>query len=155
MTHFKNSINTMLHETTRLQALPRCSPSLKGLFLKLTSAREIVTSLETLLNGQQPSVNGLLETRLQAPDITTFQQEPPSILQTSHLPSQVQAYLPRVALPTFGGEVQEYWEFKEAFQSLVGEVYRAPSVYIMQLKSQLKATEAKNMLIGVRNINEA
>ena len=151
----KEFTSTLLGEAAGLAALSHHSPSLRDLDSKLRTAKGTVTSLEMLLERQKVSVGSHLDALPQAPTTSTTYQDPPSLLNTSSQHRQGQAYLPRAALPSFGGEVQDYWEFREVFRSLMDGVYLEPSVYIMQLKNQLTAKEAKNMLRGVRSIPKA
>jgi hypothetical protein len=151
----KESTNALLVETARLQTLQHPSPSLRDLVSKLQTVTGTVTSLEMLLERQQLPANSHPSAVHRPPATSTFQQEPTSHICSSPQHRQGQAYLPRISLPSFGGEVQDYWEFREVFRSLVEGVYLEPSVYIMQLKNQLAPKEAKNMLQGVRSIPEA
>ena len=64
------------------------------------------------------------------------------------------AHLQRMSLPQFSGAVEDYWEFREVFHTLVGNTYPEPALYIHQLKAHI-TQEGKNMLMGVADINEA
>ena len=67
---------------------------------------------------------------------------------------QGRAHLQRMALPRFEGALEDYWEFREVFHTLVANTYPEPALYLHQLKAQI-TQEGKNMLRGVVDKEEA
>ena len=67
---------------------------------------------------------------------------------------QGRAHLQRMALPRFEGALEDYWEFREVFHTLVANTYPEPALYLHQLKAQI-TQEGRNMLRGVVDKDEA
>ena len=81
----------------------------------------------------------------------------PLLAKTANHPEgsvQGRAHLQRMALPQFSGAVEDYWEFREVFHTLVGNTYPEPVLYIHQLKAHI-TQEGKNIMRGVADITEA
>jgi hypothetical protein len=68
--------------------------------------------------------------------------------------SRGRAHIQRIPLPQFSGQVEDFWEFREVFQSLASGEYPDPALYLLQLKNCLKE-DGRNMLRGITEVGEA
>ena len=79
----------------------------------------------------------------------------PATSATPSVPAaQGRANLKRIELPVFSGAVEDYWEFRQCFHTLVADSYTDHPLYLMQLKNHLRG-EAKDMLRGITTVEEA
>ena len=62
------------------------------------------------------------------------------------------AHITPVELLTFSGEVEDFWEFREVFTTVVRDVYLEPALHLMQLRNHLKPGRERDMIKGITGV---